>query len=182
MLKTSSGGQSGQLALAELEKRLTGRVPDDSAVPGPVRKAVRFMLAGGATTAIVGIFLLIATIADKNALTSSNGKKLSGAEFTSGIVYTIVIYLILVAIWVLMARMNRSGYNWARIVASVLCAISTFDAYQLVNSLTSGETITVLETVFIVATLALWVIGVLAVAMLWRSESSAYFKARSAAR
>ena len=52
MLKTSSGGQSGQLALAELEKRLTGRVPDDSAVPGSVRKAVRFMLAGGAMTTL----------------------------------------------------------------------------------------------------------------------------------
>lgn len=181
MLKTSSGGQSSQLALAELEKRLTGRVPDDSAVPGSVRKAVRFMLAGGATTAIVGIFLVIATIADKNALTDSNGKKLSSGEFTSGVIGTVVTYLVLVAIWVLMARMNRSGHNWARILASVFCAISTYDAYQLVNGLSGGETITVLEIVFIVATLALWVIGVLAVAMLWRSESSAYFKARSAA-
>jgi uncharacterized membrane protein YiaA len=182
MLKTSSGGQSGQLALAELEKRLTGRVPDDSVVPGSVRKAVRFMLAGGATTAIVGIFLVIATIADKNALTDSNGKKLSSGEFTSGVIGTIVTYLILVALWVLMARLNRSGYSLARLLASFFCAISTWDAYQLVNGLSGGETITVLEIVFIVATLALWVIGVLAVAMLWRSESSAYFKARSAAR
>jgi hypothetical protein len=182
MLKTSSGGQSGQLALAELEKRLTGRVPDDSAVPGPVRRAVRFMLAGGVTTALVGIFLIIATIADKNALTDSSGKKISSAEFTSGVVGTIFIYLLLVVIWVLMARMNRSGHNWARIVASVLCAISTYDAYQLVNSLTGGETITVIGVIFVVCTLALWVIGVLSVAMLWRAESSAYFKARSAAR
>jgi len=182
MLKTSSGGQSGQTALAGLEKRLTGRDPDDSAVPGPVRRAVRFMLAGGATTAIVGIFLLIATIVDKNALTDSSGKKLSNSEFTSGIVGTIITYLILVAIWVLMARMNRSGYNWARILASVFCAISTYDAYKLVNSLTGGETITVIETVYIVFTLVIWAIGVIAIAMLWRSESSAYFKARSAAR
>ncbi|MGH3250271.1 MAG: hypothetical protein ACRDOI_29280, partial [Trebonia sp.] len=132
MLKTSSdgrGGRSGSPVLAGLEKRLTGRVPDDSAIPAAVRRSVRFMLAGGGTTAIVGIFLLIATIADKNALTDSNGKKLSNSEFTSGIVGTIVTYLIIVAIWVLMARMNRSGYNWARILASVFCAISTYDAY-----------------------------------------------------
>jgi len=182
MLKTSSSGQSGQLALAELEKRLTGRDPDDSAIPGPVRKAVRFMLAGGATTVIVGVFLVIATVADKNALTDSSGKKLSSAEFTSGVIGTIVTYLILVALWVLMARLNRSGLQWARILASFFCALSTWDAYQLVNSLSGGQTITVIGVVYIVATLALWVIGVLAVAMLWRSESSAYFKARSAAR
>ena len=160
MLKTSSSSQS---ALAGLEKRLTGSVPDDSAVPGPVRKAVRFMLAGGATTAIIGIFLIIATIADKNALTDSSGKKLSDSEFTSGVVGTIITYLILVVIWVLMARLNRDGRNWARILASVLCAISTYDAYTLVNSLTGGETITVVGVVYIVFTLVIWVIGVIAI-------------------
>jgi hypothetical protein len=170
------------LAVAGLEKRLTGRVPDDSDVPSPVRKAVRFMLGGGALTAVTGIFLLIATVADKNALTNSSGKKLSSAEFTSNLVGTVITYLILVVIWVLMARMNRSGYNWARILASVFCAISTYDAYSLVNSLKGGTTITVAGIVYIVLTLALWVVGVIAIALIWRSESSAYYRARSAAR
>lgn len=182
MLKTSSVGRSGQSALAGLENRLTGRVPDDSDVPGPVRKAARFMLAGGALTAIVGIFLLFATIADKNALTNSSGKKLSNGEFTSNVVGTAITYLILVVIWVLMARMNRAGYNWARILASVFCAISTYDAYSLVNSLKGGTTITVAGVVYIVFTLALWVVGVIAIALSWRAESSAYYRARSAAR
>jgi len=181
-LKTSSASRSGQSAVAGLEKRLTGRVPDDSEVPGPVRKAVRFMLGGGALTAVTGIFLLIATIADKNALTDSGGKKLSSSEFTSNLVGTVITYLILVVIWVLMARMNRSGYNWARILASVFCAISTYDAYSLVNSLKGGTTITVAGIVYIVLTLALWVVGVIAIALIWRSESSAYYRARSAAR
>ncbi len=140
------------------------------------------MLAGGATTAIVGIFLVIATIADKNALTDSSGKKLSSGEFTSGVIGTIVTYVILVALWVLMARLNRSGYSLARLLASFFCAISTWDAYQLVNGLRGGQSVTVIDIVYIIGTLAVWIIGVLAVAMLWRSESSAYFKARSAAR
>jgi hypothetical protein len=182
MLKTSSDGRGGQSALASLEKRLTGSVPDDSVVPGPVRNAIRFMLAGGATTVIVGIFLIFATIADKNALTDSNGKKLSSSEFTSGVVGTIITYLILVVIWVLMARLNRAGYGWARIVASVLAAISTYDAYSLVNSITGGETITVVGVVYIVFTLLIWVIGVIAIALLWRSESTAYFRSRGADR
>ncbi len=36
--------------------------------------------------------------------------------------------------------------------------------------------------VYIVFTLALWVVGVIAIALIWRSESSAYYRARSAAR
>jgi len=175
--RTTSGGHT---AFADFEKKLTGRDPDDSVVPGPVRKAVRFMLAGGAATAIIGVFLVIATIADKSALTDSSGKKLTSSEFTSGIVGTLVLYVILVALWVLMARMNRAGHNWARIVASVLAAISTYDAYGIINSLTGGETITVVGVVYIVFEIGIWILGVLAAAMLWRQESSAYFRARSA--
>jgi len=182
MLKTFSGGTSGQTGLAGFEKTLTGRDPDDAAIPAPVRKAVRFMLLGGATTFVVGVFLIIATIVNKNVLTDSAGKKLSSGEFASGVIGTAITYVILVAIWVLMARMNRAGYNWARILASVFCAISTFDAYSLVNSLTKGETITVVGVVYIVATLVIWIIGVTAIAMVWRAESTAYFRARTAAR
>ena len=72
--------------------------------------------------------------------------------------------------------------SWARILASVFCAISTYDAYTLINSLSGGETITVVGVVYIVSTLVIWVLGVIAIAMLWRSESGAYFKARSAAQ
>jgi len=179
MLKTSPDGQS---ALTDLEKRLTGRVPDDSEVPAPVRRSSRLMLAGGAMTAIVGIFLIIATIADKNALTDANGKKLTNGEFTSNIVGTIITYLILVVIWVLMARYNRAGRNWARILASVFCLISTYDAYSLVNGLNGGDTITVVGIVYIVFTLALWVVGVISIAMIWRSEASAYYRSRAGAR
>jgi hypothetical protein len=181
MLKTFSG-DSSQTGLAGLEKRLTGRDPDDSAIPGTVRKAVRFMLGGGAVTLVVGVFLIVATIVDKNALTDSSGKKLSNGEFTSGVVGTAITYVILVAIWVLMARMNRAGYAWARILASIFAAISTYDTYYLVNSLTKDETITVVGIVYIVGTLIIWALGVLSIAFLWRPDSTAYIRARSAAR
>jgi hypothetical protein len=178
MLNTSSG----RTALGGLEKKLTGSVPDDSDVPGTVRKSVRLMLAGGALTALVGVFLVISTIADKNALTDSSGKKLSSGELTGSLVYTLVIYLLQVAIWVLMARMNRAGRGWARWVATALAVISTIDAWSIVNGLRGGETVTVIEIVFIVVTLALWIIGATAAILLWRAESTAYIKARAAAR
>jgi heme A synthase len=179
MLKTPAGGQT---ALAGFEKKLTGNVPDDSEIPGSVRKAVRFILAGAATTAVLGIFLLIATIVNRNALTDSSGKKLSNTAFTSGVVGTIVTYAVLVAIWILMARLNRAGRIWARILASVFCALATLGAYQLINSLRGGQTITVTGVVYIVLALLYWLLGVIAIAMLWRPESTLYFRERTAVR
>jgi hypothetical protein len=178
MLRTSSG----QAALGGLEKKLTGNVPDDSDVPGPVRRSVRLMLVGGALTAVIGVFYVIVMIADKNALTAPGGKKLTSSELTGSIVYTLVIYLLEVAIWVLMARMNRAGRGWARWVATILAVISTYYALQLVNGLRGGQTITVLGIVFIVVTLALWIIGAMAAILLWRPESSVYFRERAGAR
>ncbi len=178
MLKTSSG----QTALGGLEKRLAGSVPDDSDVPGPVRKAVRLMLYGGAVTGVIGVFLIIATIADKNALTDASGKKITGGELTSGVISYAILYVVLVGVWVLMARMNRAGRGWARWVASALAVLATLDAYSTFGSLRGGQTITVINIVLLVGTLALWMLGGVAAILLWRAESSAYYKARTAAR
>ena len=82
----------------------------------------------------------------------------------------------------LMARLNRAGRGWARWVATALAVLSTIDACSIVNGLRGGETVTVIDIVFIVGTLILWIIGVTAAILLWRAESSAYFKARAAAR
>lgn len=181
MLNTSSVGRSGQTALMGLEKKLAGRDPDDSAIPAPVRKAVRFMLGGGAVTLLLGVFWVILTIADKNAFTSSTGQKLTTGQLTGDVIEVLILdFLLPTAIWVLMARFTRSGRNWARITSSALCAIDTYEAYSLINSLRGGQTLTVAGIVYIVLTLAAWVLGVTAIALLWRGESSGYFRARSA--
>jgi hypothetical protein len=179
MLNTTTGGQAG---LAGLEKRLTGNVPDDSMIPRSVLRGARFMLLGATLTAIVGIFLIVATIIDKSALTDSKGDRLSSGQFASGVAETIITYVLLLVVWVVMARTNRSGYQWARILASLFCLIASYDAYSLVSSLSGGETITVVGIVYIVFDLALWVVGVLSIAMIWRSDASVYYKSRSAAR
>lgn len=183
MLKTSADDRSGQSAITGLERKLVGRDPEDSAIPAPVRRAVRFMLGGGAMTLLVAVFWLIVAFADKNALTDSNGKKLTNGQFAGGVVQVFLVeFLIPTLLWVLMARFNRAGATWARIVASVLCAIDTYLSFGLVNSLRSGETLTVADIVYIVLTLASWVIGVIAIALLWRGESSVYFRERRSAR
>jgi hypothetical protein len=177
MLKTSSGSRSGQSALAGLEKTLAGRDPDDSVIPGSVRKAVKFMLGGALVTAVAGLFSLITVISDPDLINS--GKKPTSSALTGDIVEVIILTIVYCALWVLMTRMNRSGHVWARIVASVLFAFSTISLYTAVNSLHGGQTILVVNIISFVLEVAEWVCGCGAIALLWRSESSVYFKAHS---
>ena len=180
MLKTSSGGQDGQTALASLEKRLAGSEPDDSTVPSPVRKSVRFMLGGALVTAVSSLFSIITVIAVPTLI--NNGKQPTSNQVTGYIVQTVVLTIVFCALWVVMARMNRAGRNWAKIVASALFALSTVSLYTAVNSLHAGDYVRVYSIVSFVLAVLEWICGLGAVALLWRSESSAYFRSRSAAR
>jgi hypothetical protein len=183
MLKTSSDGRSdrgGQSALAGLEKRLAGRDPDDSDIPAPVRKAVKFMLGGALVTLLAGVFTVIATVADPRLI--NNGKQPASGALTGDIVQVVLLTLVYCALWVLMARMNRSGQVWARWVASALFAVSTFSIYSAINSLHSGEYVAVVNIISFILAVAEWICGLGAVALLWRGESGVYFKARAARR
>jgi hypothetical protein len=99
-----------------------------------------------------------------------------------GIVILIVSYAIYILLWVLMARFNRAGLKWARIVSSVLFAISTWQLYETIDSLHGGEVITAADIIYIVFTIGAWAAGVGAIAMLWRAESTAYFNDHSGSR
>jgi len=179
MLKTSPGGQ---LALTNLEKKLTGRDPDDSAIPSPVRKSVRFMLVGAAITALSGLFSLIVVLSDPGVINS--GKQPTSSQLTGDIVQVILFTIIYSFLWVLMARLNRSGQIWARIAATALFVISTFTLYEGIGSLqTSGEVIVhVSNIISFVLEIAEWICGLAAVALIWRAESGVYFKVRSGRR
>ena len=179
MLKTSSGGRSGQSALVGLEKRLAGSDPDDSAVPGPVRKSVRFMLGGALVTALSSLFSIFSVIAVPALL--NNGKQPASNQITGYIVQTVVLTFVFCGLWVLMARKNREGRSWARIVASLLFAFSTISLYTAVNSLQSGDYLRVYNIVSLVLAIVEWLCGLGAIALIWRAESGTYFKSRSAA-
>ena len=176
MLKTSSGGQ---LALVDLEKKLAGRDPDDAAIPSPVRKSVRFMLAGAAVTVLSGIFSIIVVLSDPNVINS--GKQPTSSQLTGQVVQVILFTIVYSFLWVLMARMNRAGRIWARIAATVLFVIATYDIYSAVSSLqATGEVlIHVYNIISFVLQIAEWLCGLGAVALLWRQESGVYFRARS---
>jgi hypothetical protein len=177
MFKSSGGGQT---ALASLESKLAGGAPDDPAVPATLRNAVRFMLAGAGTTALFGIFTLVVWMTARDTLTDSKGNHLNNAQFAGSIV-SIVLFVIIVPVtlWLLMARLNRAGRGWARITASVLCAIWSYSTISAISSLKNGQTITWYYLVSLIVEIITWVVGVGAVALLWRRQTSDYFNAQA---
>jgi hypothetical protein len=176
MLKTFSGDGAVSSALAGLEQRLAGRVPDDAAVPSPVRMAVRLMLTAAAITLVAGLFSVFALLADPQLLFNN------GTRPTSSIVSGLVSTVISVAIWIVMARMNRAGHWWARIVASALFALATLLVYAGIGSLQGGAVVMTLNIITFVFLVAEWLCGLAALALLWRGESSRYYRQRAADR
>jgi uncharacterized membrane protein len=177
MLKTPA---TSQTALAGIEKKLTGNVPDDSDVPVPLRKAARFMLAGAGITVVFAVFEAIVLLADRNAIGNINGKPPTSAQVGEAVLFVLVEYGILTAIWILMARLNRAGRTWARWAGSALFVIASWQLYSVVHSVSSAHYITVADIIYIVLIFAMWLAGMAAIAMLWRPESSVYFRERSA--
>jgi hypothetical protein len=89
----------------------------------------------------------------------------------------IVFGLIVIALWLWMARANGQGRNWAHIVSTVLFGLAT---QQLISQASvqqpaSHAGFAVLMFGLIVPVLT-WLAGLAAVWLLWRPASSAFFK------
>lgn len=144
---------------------------DQPPVPQSVLNAVKFMYAGAVVSFIEIIIAFTSVGGLKSSIEKANPKftpaQVHTAELTS--IAGLIIYGLLgVGLWILMARLNLSGRNWARIAASVLFGINTIDLLYLFRS--PG---TVIGTVFAVL---LWLAGLGAIVFLWRGESSDFFQ------
>jgi len=160
--------------------------PASLEAPAPVRRAVRFMQVGAIGGALSLLFNVIGSFSLKSNMMAANAAKLKDHQVTASqisstatalIVYTIIVGLVSIGLWLWMARMNAAGRSWARITASVLFALWSLYTYSVIGELHGGVTITVTLIISMVLILALWVIGVAAIFQLWRPASTAYFKA-----
>jgi O-antigen/teichoic acid export membrane protein len=147
--------------------------PDRGEAPPSVLKAVKLMYAGAAVSTvslIVSVILPLADIAGSKATLKKDHPSLTTAQvnqaFTLGIAIAIISGL-LDGMW--MARANGKGKNWARITSSVFFALATVSLFSVLNAPS------VLGVIFAVA---LWVVGLGAIILLWRKESSDFFKPR----
>jgi hypothetical protein len=156
-------------------------LPEASAPPRPVRLAARLMLAGAAGTVVYGLYGLIVALSDR-ATTLRHAESVdhltagrASSEFTFYFfVLSPVECIAAAALWVWMGRANRSGHGWARIAASVLFLLWT---YETCASISGANT--ALGLVNLIIRLIIWGIGGAVISQLWLPESSAYYKSFS---
>jgi hypothetical protein len=126
------------------------------------------MYVGAALTAIS----LIVTVATLHTIQTAiqNNSTYTAQQAHQLAVAAVVEYVVTLGLWLLMAWANRAGQNWARIVATVLFGLNTLGL--LLNVFRGSASISVLFAVLV------WLVGLGAVVLLWRKESSQYFAAR----
>jgi hypothetical protein len=148
------------------------QVPQQRAqAPTSVINAVRLMYAGAVMNAI-SVIVALASLGSLKSTIAADNPSYSTAQVNNAvnviIASVIVGGLIGVGLWIWMAFMNKAGKNWARITGTVFFGIDTIG---LVSSFVqAGVTWTRILTILI------WLIGLGAVVLLWRRESSDYFK------
>jgi hypothetical protein len=152
--------------------------PAPSPIPQSVTRAVQVMYLG-ALASLVGIIIELLTrhslrtfIADH---ATRNGKRLTATQvadtYHAELVVLVVVGLIGIGLWLWMAQSNKAGKNWARITSTVFFAIDTLGAIGgLAGGSLSGGNVNRFYG------LVVWIIGLVAVFLLWQRQSSEYFK------
>ena len=148
--------------------------------PAPVLTAVKLMYAGAAVSTVNLIIGLVFIIGDNSAGRATvNGHILTAAQVSHWlpvlITVAIVSGLVVIALWLWMARANGQGRNWARIVSTVLFGLATLQLIAGLRQPASHAGFAVMVFGVIVPVLAL-VVGLAAVWLLWRPASTAFFK------
>jgi hypothetical protein len=147
--------------------------------PAPVRTAVKLMYAGAAVSAVELIIGLALIIVDIKA--AARGQFLGhslAAQKPLILTVWIVFGLVVIALWLWMARANGQDRNWARILSTVLFGLATL---QLRGAFTqpgshAGFGVTVAYYGGTALFIAAWLAGAAVVWLLWRPASGAFFK------
>jgi hypothetical protein len=149
-----------------------------AAVPPSLTRAARVMYVGAAAS-VIGIIVDLTTYSSlQNALAKrkrKNGQLLTHAQVLDlahvEVVVLVVVGLIAAGLWIWLARSCLAGKSWARTVSTVLFAISTIGAFVSIGggALTAGNATRIYGFV-------VWIIGLVAIVLLWQRASSDYFK------
>ena len=144
--------------------------------PQPVRTAVLLMWVGAA----ISLLSVILTVAQTDAIREQLSRQQLpagtdvDAVLSTTIAVAVVIGVIGVALWALMAVMNRRGKVWARIVATVLGALNV-----LLNLLTIAGAAGATPSLSLLVGVVSLLLAAVIVFLLWRPESSRWYDAMS---
>lgn len=144
-----------------------------ASAPQSVIRAARVMYVGAAASVIGIVIDLLQRHSIRNAIVKHN-PSLTASKVTTTyhaeLVILVVAGLIAAGLWIWMARANLAGKSWARIVSTVLFAIETISVISSATVVAGGGATRVYAIV-------VWVIGLVAIVLLWQRSSSAYFRA-----
>jgi hypothetical protein len=145
--------------------------PERPPAPPSVLNAVKLMYVGAAIS-VVSLVISLASIGGTKDAIRKARPSLSATQVnqlnTFIIALAVVSGVIGVALWLWMARANGQGKNWARILSTVLFGLATLDLFGVLS-----QPKTALGFIFPVLT---WLVGAGAVFLLWRKDSSDFFK------
>jgi hypothetical protein len=145
--------------------------PERPPAPVSVLNAVKLMYAGAAISTVSLVISLVdvsgTKAAIKRARPSLTATQVNQLD-TFIIALAVVSGVVGIALWLWMARANGQGKSWARVVSSVLFGLATLDLIGVFS-----QPKTALGLVFPVLT---WLVGAAAVWLLWRPDSTAFFK------
>jgi hypothetical protein len=153
---------------AALPAGTTGQLAVRPPAPEPVLTAVKLMYGGAVGTAVQLVIALF-YIGDIRAYhLTVLGQHLTTAQLVHlrPLIVTLAIAfaLVVIALWLWAARGAGQGRKWARVLSAVLAVLATLE-------LGGGQG----AASFFFAALT-WLTGVIAVFLLWRPASSAFFK------
>ena len=149
----------------------SSRAPELAGPPRPVAWAVRLMYSGAAVTAVGVLISVIAVITGGEDALRADHPHATVAQLhatQNALITTAVVSgLLEVGAWIFMARANRGGLKWGRIVASLLFALAT--ANLILRVVTGGGAANLIYTALT------WLIGAGAVYLLWQRRASTWF-------
>ena len=147
--------------------------PSPANVPQSVLRAVRVMYVGLAAS-LLGVVIDMTTLSSTRSAILKRNPTFTTAQINSAEHVEIGVFiaggLIGAALWLWMAQKCRAGRGWARIVSTVFFGIETLSLLVA----TAGSQGGALTRIY---GLVVWVIGLIAVILLWRRSSSDYFRA-----
>ena len=144
--------------------------------PPSIQYAVRFIYAGAAIQAL-SVILDIAAVRGsiQSFLETGSATPLAASQLNTagavGVGFLILGGVVGASLWLWMARKNKAGRRWARSLSTVSFAILTVALAAVIP-----HTAAVGDKIIPVAE---WLVGLLAIVLLWQRESSDFYTARS---
>jgi hypothetical protein len=139
-----------------------------------VKQATIFMYAGAALGIAAGAFdaILITDPAAVRAQPSSAASPVFG----------VIDGLILAALWLWMAWKTGTGRNWARVVSTVFFGLLSVYCAEWAIDLARVTAIKADTAGYLGAIFLQWIVGLVALILLWQRSSSEYFAIRAQAK